>query len=132
MNPIITSRNCYIFQTLAEATGWGGLMPWFHYIGYFMGGAFLANALPHLMAGVAGQPLQSPFASPPFKGLSSPIVNVVWALANLAIAYLLLGHIGSFRWQSWSHFALCFAGFSAMALQCARSFARLRKQNNLQ
>ena len=52
-------------------------MPWSHYVAYFFGGAFLANALPHLDAGVSGQPLQTPFASPPFKGLSSPVVNVV-------------------------------------------------------
>ncbi len=43
-------------------------MPWYVYFAYFFGGAFLANALPHLIAGVSGQPLQSPFASPPFRG----------------------------------------------------------------
>ncbi|MCC6558783.1 MAG: hypothetical protein IT372_38110 [Polyangiaceae bacterium] len=63
------------------------IMPWYVYFAYFFGGAFFANALPHLIAGVSGQPLQSPFASPPLKGLSSPAVNVAWALVNLALAY---------------------------------------------
>lgn len=54
-------------------------MAWLVYFAHFFGGAFLANALPHLIAGISGHPLQSPFASPPFRGLSSPTVNVAWA-----------------------------------------------------
>jgi hypothetical protein len=69
-------------------------MPWYIYLAHFFGGAFLANALPHLIAGVSGLSLQTPFASPPFKGLSSPTVNVAWALVNLVLAYLLLVRIG--------------------------------------
>jgi hypothetical protein len=105
-------------------------MPWYHYVACFFGGAFLANALPHLMAGVSGEPKQSPFASPPFKGLSSPVVNVLWALVNLAVAYLLVERVGSFDMRSWSDVGVCFVGFGAMALQCARSFGRLRKETH--
>jgi hypothetical protein len=103
-------------------------MLWFHSLGCFFGGAFFANALPHLTAGVSGRPLPTPFASPPFKGLSSPVVNVVWALVNLAVAYLLVQRVGSFDVRSWPHVGVCFAGFCAMALQCARSLGRLRKE----
>lgn len=103
-------------------------MHWSHYVAYFFGGAFLANALPHLVAGVSGQPLQTPFASPPFKGLSSPVVNVAWALVNLAVAYLLVVRVGSFDLRSWSDVGVGLAGFGAMALQCARSFGRLREE----
>jgi hypothetical protein len=103
-------------------------MPWYVYSAYFFGGAFLANALPHLIAGVSGQPFQSPFASPPFKGLSSPVVNVAWALVNLGMAYLLLARVGTFDTRSWSHVGVCFVGFGSMALQCARSLGRLRKK----
>ena len=35
------------------------------YLAHYFGGAFVANALPHLGAGILGQPLQTPFASPP-------------------------------------------------------------------
>ena len=103
-------------------------MPWYIAVAYFFGGAFLANAIPHLVAGVSGRPLPSPFASPPFRGLSSPAVNVVWALFNLVLAYLLLLHAGEFDARDWQHAALGFAGFSAMALQCARSFARIQRE----
>lgn len=52
------------------------LMHWYVHVAHFFGGALLANAIPHLNAGICGQPLQSPFSSPPFRGLSSPAVNV--------------------------------------------------------
>ena len=44
------------------------MMRWYHYIAYFFGGAFLANAIPHFVNGVSGRPFQSPFASPPGEG----------------------------------------------------------------
>ena len=74
----------------------GTLMRWYHYVAYFFGGAFLANTLPHLINGVSGNAFQSPFASPPGVGLSSSMVNVLWGLFNLAIAYLLICRVGGF------------------------------------
>lgn len=62
-------------------------MHWYHYIACFFAGAFLANAVPHYVQGVCGEPFPTPFATPPGKGLSSPIVNVAWALFNLLIGY---------------------------------------------
>lgn len=44
-----------------------------------------------------GRALQSPFASPPFRGLSSSRVNVLWGLCNVAVAYTLLAHVGNFE-----------------------------------
>ena len=102
-------------------------MPWFYYVAYFFGGVFFANALPHLIAGVSGLPMQTPFASPPFKGLSSPAVNVVWALVNLVVGYLLIVRVGSFDVRAWMHVGVCFLGFGAWALQCARAFGRIRQ-----
>src|ERR1051325_1310195 len=104
-------------------------MTWLYYIADFFGGAFLANAVPHFVAGVAGQSLQTPFAKPPFRGLSSPRVNVAWALANLVLAYLLLVRVARLDLQNGPATAACFAGFSLMAFQCARGFSRLPKQN---
>lgn len=101
-------------------------MPWYVYFGHFLGGALIANSLPHLIAGIAGHPLQSPFASPPFKGLSSPTVNIAWALLNVAFAYLLL-RVGSLDLRNWVDAGVCFVGFAAMAFQCSRSFVRLRQ-----
>ena len=84
-------------------------MPWYLALAYFFGGAFIANASPHLAAGVSGRPLQSPFASPPFRGLSSPAVNVAWGSFNLGAAYLLLFQVGAFDVRSGLHAASCFA-----------------------
>ena len=99
-------------------------MPWYIYLAYLLGGALLANAIPHLIAGIAGESFPSPFASPPFKGLSSPRVNVAWALVNLVCAYLLLLRVRPLDLRNWPHVGVCFAGFAAMAFQCSRSLSR--------
>src|ERR671936_355894 len=59
-------------------------MEWYVYVARFFAGAFLANAVPHFVAGVQGRRFPSPFASPPGRGESSPVVNVVWGAANAA------------------------------------------------
>lgn len=64
-------------------------MPWYVYLASFFAGAFLANVVPHFVHGISGDPFPTPFANPPGKGLSSPTVNVVWALANLIVGFLL-------------------------------------------
>ncbi len=58
-------------------------MMWQHDLAYFLGGAFLANAVPHYVSGMMGRPFQSPFAKPSGKGLSSSTVNVLWGFATL-------------------------------------------------
>ena len=98
-------------------------LPWYAALALFFGGAFVANAIPHLLNGVAGRPFPTPFASPPFRGLSSPGVNIAWSLANLAVAYLLLRPLDPGRWLHWT---LAFVGFCLMAFQVARSL-RLRR-----
>ena len=65
-------------------------MKWYHYIACFFAGLFLTNTVPHFVHGISGDSFPTPFANPPGKGLSSPTVNVLWALANLVIGYLLL------------------------------------------
>ena len=100
-------------------------MPWSLALMYFLGGAFLANALPHLLAGLARRPFPTPFASPPFRGQSSPNVNIAWALANLAVAYLLLMRIRAPDLHQWSYVAAVLAGFIMMTLQVVRSLRRL-------
>jgi hypothetical protein len=96
-------------------------MPWYVYPAFFFGGAFLANALPHLLTGIARRPFPSPFASPPFRGLSSPTVNVAWAIVNLGLAYLLIVRAGAIDFRQLSHVGLVMAGFTAMAFLIGRS-----------
>ena len=72
-------------------------MRWYFYVAYFFGGAFLVNAVPHFVSGVSGRSFPSPFASPPGKGLSSPMVNVLWGTLNAVVGYFLVSHVGEFH-----------------------------------
>src|SRR5450756_1424286 len=80
--------------TVADAGG--DRMQWYGYLAHFFSGVFLANAVPHFVHGISGRPFQSPFASPPGVGESSPVVNVLWGFANAAIGYLLLTAVSQF------------------------------------
>jgi len=64
-------------------------MTFWDYIFCFFAGAIFANVVPHLVHGISGDRFPTPFAKPPGKGLSSPTLNVVWALFNLLIGYML-------------------------------------------
>jgi hypothetical protein len=101
-------------------------MPWYDVVAYFLGGAFLANFVPHFVAGVSGRFFHSPFATPPLRGLSSPAVNVLWGLANLVVAYALLVVVGSFEPRRVVHVAIWGAGFGLASFGIARSLGRLQ------
>lgn len=100
-------------------------MEWLHLVAYFLGGAFLTNAVPHFVAGVMGKPFQSPFARPPGQGLSSSTVNVLWGVFNLAIGYALVCRIGDFALKNLSDALSLGAGLLIMGLLSARWFGRL-------
>ncbi|PTL81160.1 hypothetical protein DAT35_23840 [Vitiosangium sp. GDMCC 1.1324] len=104
-------------------------MVWYHGVSYFFGGAFLANAIPHLVSGMMGRPFQTPFARPPGEGLSSSTVNVLWGSFNVAVGYLLLCHVGVFELRNMEHVAV--AGLSAVvsAVFLARRFGRFHGGN---
>jgi hypothetical protein len=64
-------------------------MKWYNYLACFFAGLFLANFVPHFVQGICGNSFPTPFANPPGRGLSLPIVNVLWGLFNLIAGYLL-------------------------------------------
>lgn len=97
------------------------IMKWYHYIACFFAGAFLANFVPHFVNGVSGDPFPSPFASPPGIGLSSPVVNVLWALFNLVIG-LLLFRVSKISWANRWSLLVFLLGVAAMSLQLAQHF----------
>lgn len=101
-------------------------MLWHHAAACFFGGVFLANFVPHFVAGVSGRPFQSPFATPPFRGLSPPAVNVLWGLFNLAVAYALLVIVGSFELRRVADVAIAAGGFGLASVGLARSLGRLQ------
>ncbi len=102
---------------------------WYHYLAYFFGGVFLANTIPHLVNGMSGAPFQSPFATPPGKGLSSSTVNVLWGMFNLAVAYILLARVGRFELRQTRHVVVVFVGALLVALQLARHFGEFHGGN---
>lgn len=102
-------------------------MHWYNYLAYFFGGAFLANTLPHLINGISGRKFQSPFASPPGKGLSSPTTNVLWGFFNLVVAYVLIVGVVGFNLRDIRDVAAAGAGMLLMSVMLARSFARYQR-----
>jgi hypothetical protein len=99
-------------------------MRWYHYLAYFFGGAFLANAVPHFVNGTSGRPFQSPFAHPPGEGLSSATVNVAWGLFNLAVAYVLVCRVGKFELRQTRHVVVLGLGALFMGVMLARTFGK--------
>jgi hypothetical protein len=105
-------------------------MDWLHDTAYLLGGAFLANAVPHFVSGMMGRPFQSPFAKPPGKGLSSATVNVLWGFANFVLAYLLIACVGSFDVHAASHVIAAGLGVLLTGVAAARSFGRFHGGNS--
>jgi hypothetical protein len=105
-------------------------MMWLHDLAYFLGGAFLANAVPHCVSGMMGRSFQSPFAKPPGKGLSSSTVNVVWGFANLVPAYFLILRVGQFDLHAADQVASLGLGFLLMGVMAARTFGRFHGGNS--
>lgn len=100
-------------------------MPWYAYVAYFFGGAFLTNAIPHFVSGVSGRRFPSPFASPPGKGESSPAVNVLWGTVNLIVGYLLVFRVGFFGVRDVRDVVVLGAGGLLTALMLSRAFGRV-------
>ena len=77
--------------------------------------------VPHFVQGISGNRFPSPFSNPPGKGLSSPIVNVVWGLGNLAIGYLLFRAGRVSQTNKWN-LLVFFVGFACMSVQLSIAF----------
>ena len=105
-------------------------MIWYHYVSYFFGGLFLANAVPHWVSGVMGRPFQSPFAKPSGEGLSSSTVNLLWGAFNLVAAYLLLCQVGTFDLRNLAHVAVTGVAAIGSSAFCARHFGRFHGGND--
>ena len=102
-------------------------MEWYLSIASFFAGIFLANAVPHFVQGVSGNRFPSPFAKPPGSGLSSPTVNVIWALFNFLIGYLLLraGHVDPANTLS---LAIFFLGVAMISIFSGINFQKKDKE----
>jgi hypothetical protein len=100
---------------------------WYDYIACFFAGAFLTNVVPHFIYGISGDRFPTPFAQPPGKGLSSPTVNVVWALFNLVVGYLLF-RAGKVSSGNDSALVVFFAGIVAISIMLSVRFSKKQTQ----
>jgi hypothetical protein len=94
----------------------------------FLAGMLSANGIPHFVHGISGRRFPTPFAKPPGRGLSSPLLNVVWGLANFITGILLVKASGSLV-ISWNPTFNAFAlGFSLAAASLAVFFKSSEKE----
>ena len=93
------------------------------YLWAFLAGVFLANGMPHFVMGVCGIPFPTPFAKPPGKGDSSPVVNVVWGFFNFLVGVLLLHFHAPQDLLAW---ALLGVGALLLAMMLASHFGKVR------
>ena len=100
-------------------------MTWYHYIACFFAGIFLVNGVPHFVQGISGDRFPTPFAHPPGKGLSSPMVNVLWGLLNFGVGYILY-RAGKAASGGDGVLVIFFAGIAAMSI--VRSVLFTKKQ----
>lgn len=98
-------------------------MNWYNFIASFFAGGLLSNAVPHLVQGISGDRFPTPFAKPHGRGLSSPTVNVAWALFNLLVGSIVFqaGRVSS---GGYSAAVVFFAGFAAISLMSSVLFAK--------
>ena len=96
-------------------------MKWYHYIACFFAGIFLINAVPHFVHGISGDSFPSPFANPPGKGLSSPMVNTLWGLGNLLIGYILF-RAGKISKENKLSLLVFFAGIVCISIMSSIAF----------
>lgn len=103
-------------------------MAWYAYLAYFFAGVFLANGVPHFVHGISGKKFQSPFASPPAVGESSPLVNVIWGLVNFTIGYALIYGVGDFTFGFSPAVLMVGLGTIVAAVALAFYFGRVRSR----
>ncbi len=102
-------------------------MKWYHYIAAFFAGMFLTNVVPHFVNGISGNSFPTPFANPPGKGLSSPLINVLWALLNLLIGYLLF-RVSRMNAKNKLSLLIFFLGILFISIQLSIAFMDKVKQ----
>lgn len=100
-------------------------MPWYVYFAHFFAGIFLTNSVPHFVNGISGHRFQTPFAPPPAVGKSSPIINVLWGMANIAIGLLLVLRVGDFEFDLNPDAIAFFAGAFLVVTTLAWHFGRV-------
>ena len=98
-------------------------MPWHFYLLDFLSGTLLVNGVPHFVQGLSGVPFPSPFAKPPGKVDSSPLINALWGFGNLTAGALLLHRFSPVNPWGWMTEGV---GALAMSVQLSMYFGKVR------
>lgn len=101
---------------------------WYNYIAAFFAGAFLINTIPHLIQGLSGNYFPTPFAKPTGRGLSSPLVNTLWAFVNLLIGIFLFKE-GKVSFDFKLALILFSAGMVIMGIMTSINFSKKMKES---
>jgi hypothetical protein len=96
-----------------------------HLLAYLGAGAFVMNAIPHLVSGLMGRRFPSPFAKPRGRGQSSARVNMLWGFANLVAAWFLIFEVGNFNLANPADAAALALGMFLLGFFCASHFGSL-------
>lgn len=102
-------------------------MAWYNYLAVFFAAIFLGNAIPHFVNGTSGNKFPTPFSKPSGRGLSSPIVNVLWAMLNFAIAYVLF-KASKITGDNILAVVIFFVGFTFKSIGSAYNFQKKEKE----
>jgi hypothetical protein len=110
------------FDFLRQLTELEPQLIWYEYVACFFSGMFIANVVPHFVQGISGNRFPTPFAKPPGRGLSSPTVNVIWALVNIIFGYMLF-RVGKVSGDGNSVRLVFFAGIAVISILMSVRFA---------
>jgi len=79
--------------------------------------------VPHFVQGISGERFPTPFAKPPGRGLSSPLVNVLWGLVNLVLGFCFF-HAGRVWGGDTVTLLIFLAGIAAISIPSSINFAK--------
>ena len=107
-------------------------------IAYYISGALAANAIPHVVNGISGRkfPERLPFKKPGQNESAfetfffSPVINVIWGMLNLAIAFVVVNTAGVFRIGLTADMLVFTLGFASAAIFLAWNMGRVHYKRN--
>jgi hypothetical protein len=101
---------------------------WYNYLAAFFAAVILTNAVPHFIHGISGDKFPTPFSKPAGKGLSSPVVNTLWACLNLLIGYMLF-RVSDLSSNDKILLLVFFIGIVSMSVFSSNEFSKKQKNN---
>jgi hypothetical protein len=101
---------------------------WYNYLAAFFSGVILTNAVPHFIHGISGDKFPTPFSKPHGKGLSSPMVNTLWACFNLLIGFILF-RVSEVSSNDKILLSIFFIGIVSMSVFSSYVFSKKQKDN---